>query len=80
MNSFNKYNPDVLSCLANLSNDEVFTSPKSANKMLDLLPSTIWRDENAQKGIRNRPCKLRSHWCYRNFPNVQCDGFTLHRF
>ena len=47
MNSFNKYNPDVLSCLANLSNDEVFTSPKSANKMLDLLPSTIWRDENA---------------------------------
>ena len=47
MNSFNKYNPDVLSCLANLSNDEVFTSPKSANKMLDLLPSTIWSDETA---------------------------------
>ena len=29
MNSFKTYNPDVLSCLANLSNDEVFTSPKS---------------------------------------------------
>ena len=33
-----EYNPDVLSCLANLSNDEVFTPPELANKMLDLLP------------------------------------------
>ncbi|WP_410681301.1 hypothetical protein [Avibacterium paragallinarum] len=32
------YNPDVLSCLANLSSDEVFTSPQLANKMLDLIP------------------------------------------
>ena len=31
------YNPDVLSCLANLSNDEVFTPPEIANRMLDLL-------------------------------------------
>lgn len=30
------YNPDVLSCLANLSNDEVFTPPEIANRMLDL--------------------------------------------
>ncbi len=29
------YNPDVLSCLANLSNDEVFTPPEIVNKMLD---------------------------------------------
>ena len=29
------YNPDVLSCLANLSNDEVFTPPEIANRMLD---------------------------------------------
>ena len=35
------YNPDVLSCLANLSNDEVFTSPQLANKVLDLLPEEI---------------------------------------
>lgn len=28
-------NPDVLSCIANLSNDEVFTPPKLANRMLD---------------------------------------------
>ena len=38
------YNPDVLSCLANLSNDEVFTPPEIANKMLDLLPQEIFRD------------------------------------
>ncbi len=41
------YNPDVLSCIANLSNDEVFTPPELANKMLDLLPQEIWRDPNA---------------------------------
>ena len=34
----NKHNPDVLSCLANLSNDEVFTPPEIVNKMLDMLP------------------------------------------
>lgn len=38
------YNPDVLSCLANLSSDEVFTPPNIANQMLDLLPQEIWRD------------------------------------
>lgn len=36
------YNPDVLSCLANLSNDEVFTPPTVVNDMLDLLPSELW--------------------------------------
>ena len=41
------YNPDVLSCLANLSSDEVFTSPKLANEILDLLPKEIWKDKNA---------------------------------
>ena len=41
------YNPDVLSCLANLSNDEVFTPPELANAMLDTLPKEIWQDENA---------------------------------
>lgn len=30
-------NPDVLSCIANLSNDEVFTPPEFANRMLDAL-------------------------------------------
>lgn len=42
----NTYNPDVLSCLANLSNDEVFTPPEVANAMLDLLPQELFRDPN----------------------------------
>jgi site-specific DNA-methyltransferase (adenine-specific) len=42
------YNPDVLSCLANLSNDEVFTPPEVVNKMLDLLPSELWSNPNAK--------------------------------
>ena len=37
------YNPDVLSCLANLSNDEVFTPPGLANQMLDMLPQELFR-------------------------------------
>ncbi len=36
------YNPDVLSCLANLSNDEVFTPPALANQILDLLPAKLF--------------------------------------
>ncbi len=36
------YNPDVLSCLANLSNDEVFTPPEIANQMLDMLPQDLF--------------------------------------
>ena len=39
-----KHNPDVLECLANLSNDEVFTPPRVANAMLDLLPQELFRD------------------------------------
>lgn len=40
------YNPDVLSCLANLSNDEVFTPPGLTNDMLDLLPANLWQNSN----------------------------------
>jgi len=36
------YNPDVLNCLANLSNDEVFTPPSLANQVLDLLPQEVF--------------------------------------
>jgi site-specific DNA-methyltransferase (adenine-specific) len=42
------YNPDVLSCLANLSNDEVFTPPHLANQILDLLPREIWSNKDAK--------------------------------
>lgn len=46
-------NPDVLTCIANLSNDEVFTPPEFANRMLDTLAAAwaahtngenIWAD------------------------------------
>lgn len=37
------YNPDVLSCLANLSNDEVFTPPNVVNQMLDMLPQELFQ-------------------------------------
>lgn len=50
MTDLNKinYNPDVLSCLANLSNDEVFTPPEVVNQMLDRLPEKLWCDPNAK--------------------------------
>jgi predicted DNA-binding ribbon-helix-helix protein len=38
-------NPDVLTCIANLSNDEVFTPPEFANKMLDTL-TEAWAADN----------------------------------
>ena len=42
-----KHNPDVLTCIANLSSDEVFTSPQLVNRMLDLLPVQLWSDPKA---------------------------------
>ena len=43
--SESKYNPDVLSCLANLSNDEVFTPPNVVNNMLDMLPKVLFENK-----------------------------------
>ena len=40
----NVYNPDVLSCLANLSNDEVFTPPEVVNQILDMLPQELFEN------------------------------------
>jgi site-specific DNA-methyltransferase (adenine-specific) len=42
------YNPDVLTCLANLSNDEVFTPPSLVNQILDLLPMELWSNPDAR--------------------------------
>lgn len=51
--SLRGHNPDVLTCIANLSNDEVFTPPELANQMLDTLEqgwaeshdgASIWAD------------------------------------
>lgn len=39
-------NPDVLTCIANLSNDEVFTPPEFANRMLDRLAEAWAADHN----------------------------------
>ena len=47
LNNIN-YNPDVLTCLANLSNDEVFTPPDIVNQMLDLLPTDLWQNKDAK--------------------------------
>ncbi len=50
-------NPDVLTCIANLSNDEVFTPPEFANRMLDTLAeawaarhggASIWADKTVR--------------------------------
>lgn len=38
-------NPDVLTCIANLSNDEVFTPPEFASQMLDMVAKT-WAADN----------------------------------
>lgn len=46
INLLSSYNPDVLSCFANLSNDEVFTPPEVANAMLDMLPQELFSDPN----------------------------------
>lgn len=42
------HNPDVLNCLANLSSDEVFTSPKIVNEMLDMLPQDLFTNPNTK--------------------------------
>lgn len=43
-----QHTPDVLSCLANLSNDEVFTPPEVVNQMLDLLPQELFSNPNTK--------------------------------
>lgn len=49
MKKINKtYNPDVLNCIANLSNDEVFTPPALANKMLDTLPQSLFSNPDVK--------------------------------
>jgi site-specific DNA-methyltransferase (adenine-specific) len=50
-------NPDVLTCIANLSNDEVFTPPELAKRMLDMVAEAWTADHNganlwADKAVR----------------------------
>jgi len=53
--SSSNYNPDVLSCIANLSSDEVFTPPQLANQILDLLPADLW--SNPKSTFLDPACK-----------------------
>jgi site-specific DNA-methyltransferase (adenine-specific) len=47
-------NPDVLTCIANLSNDEVFTPPALANQMLDAL-ARAWGESHAGENLWANP-------------------------
>jgi Eco57I restriction-modification methylase len=51
-------NPDVLTCIANLSNDEVFTPPELANRMLDLLAEAWAKDHGGLNLWANRSVKF----------------------
>jgi len=48
------YNPDVLSCIANLSNDEVFTPPNLANRLIDGV-EIAWAKANKGENIWANP-------------------------
>ncbi|WP_346727469.1 Eco57I restriction-modification methylase domain-containing protein [Mobiluncus mulieris] len=48
------HNPDVLNCIANLSNDEVFTPPRIANVMLDQV-ATAWAGSHDGASIWANP-------------------------
>lgn len=38
--------PDILTCIANLSSDEVFTPPELVDKLLDIFPEEVWHDSS----------------------------------
>lgn len=40
------HNPDILTCIANLSNDEAFTPPETANRMIDQVADAWAKDHN----------------------------------
>ncbi len=51
-------NPDVLTCIANLSNDEVFTPPELANQILDMLTEAWAKDNNGENIWENRDVRF----------------------
>ena len=38
--------PEILTCIANLSSDEVFTPPELVDKLLDIFPEEVWHDSS----------------------------------
>jgi len=65
-------NPDVLTCIANLSNDEVFTPPEFANRMIDTVAAAWAQDHGgaslwANKDVRFLdPCTKSACSCARS--------------
>lgn len=51
-------NPDVLTCIANLSSDEVFTPPEFANRMLDTLANAWAANNNGSNIWENKTLKF----------------------
>lgn len=51
-------NPDVLTCIANLSNDEVFTPPEFANQILDTLAEAWAADHGGENIWSNKSVKF----------------------
>jgi len=65
-NSLEVHVPDILDCIANLSNDEVFTPPDVANAVLDMFPNEVWTnpelkflDPACKTGVFLRECAKR---------------------
>ena len=57
-NQLRKRNPDVLTCIANLSNDEVFTPPNLACEILDNLSENWKQDHNGSNIWENSSIKF----------------------
>ena len=51
-------NPDVLTCIANLSNDEVFTPPEFANRILDTIAEAWAADHDGADIWANRDLRF----------------------
>jgi hypothetical protein len=79
----NKRMPDVLDCLANLSNDEVFTPPEIANRMLDLLPqevfeskefASVFSTEDEETWLRSGDSNSTGNWLEEMKPEIEKEG------
>lgn len=78
------HTPDVLSCLANLSNDEVFTPPEVVNKMLDMLPQELFESPDIPQGApachigRQRRPNLRAFESFDELSGDACASGACH--
>jgi site-specific DNA-methyltransferase (adenine-specific) len=80
----NGHNPDILTCLANLSADEVFTPPKLASAMLDRLRPELFRssettflDPVCKSGVFLREIARRLHLGRATLPPSQMLSFEF---